>query len=168
MLGGPSWSVWLSFKLWCTVIEFDKNQTRRYFDVKVIPSCERGPLFLFLVCKECYHKLLCDLQCAFIVVDTLGKYSSKQAFYLLCHRQVLASVFRRAERTLLGKAGPCWRIRVLGRLAGWAALWDAKQGGCESCLALVIPLFPEPRSLVVLSAGCGWLYLECYKHPCLS
>lgn len=52
MLGDPSWpwSIWLYLKLQCTVVEFDKNQTRRYFDVKATPSCKNGPLFLFSVC----------------------------------------------------------------------------------------------------------------------
>lgn len=59
----------------------------------------------------------------------------------------------------MGEAGAWWYICVLG------GMWE--RGGCESCLALVIPLFPEPCSLIIGSAGCGWLYLECYSRPWL-
>lgn len=39
-------------KLQCTLVESDKNQSRRYVDVQVTSSVRRGPLFLFLICSS--------------------------------------------------------------------------------------------------------------------
>lgn len=145
------------------VIECDKSQTKRYFDAQVTPFYEKESLFLLLVCNSVIASVFVML----LLWQIPGQIYFKTDFSVLWGAVSLGVQDSRENSCGEGRR----RLLVSVSLPGWwgglfSRMWE--WGGCESCLALVIPLLPEPCSLIFLSTGCGWLYLECYKHPRLS
>lgn len=98
------------------MIEFDKNQTRRYFDAKVTPSYEKGPLFLLLVCNGAIASFCVTRS---MLLDPLSKYSSKWAFVFLPQAGVGLSL-QESKENLWERQEPVGGAVVLrDARAGW-------------------------------------------------